>query len=143
MTTVDKSAGSIIECAFAAPPGGVTITCAGLLRRFADVASRFIGELGFATMLFRCARGIDAEFPWVPNDARVERGMRQLARIERVLEGQGPVQARRAYIDLLNCFVEFLTLVVGERATVQILHEAFDRPLDGPADAQIPTSFPS
>lgn len=138
MTTVDKSAGSIIERALSPQPGGTDAVGAGLLRRFAEAATHFIGEVGFATMLFRCAQGIVAEFPWIPNDARVERGTRQLARIECLIEGLDPVQARCALIDLLNCFVDFLTLMIGERATVQILHNAFDRSPDAPVDARIP-----
>jgi hypothetical protein len=138
MAAVDNSAQGIIERAFSSQPDGTYVSGVRLLRLFADASLHFIGELGFATMLFRCAQVVVAEFPWIPTDARVERGMRQLSRIDSIIEGQDPVQARCARIGLLNCFVDFLTLMIGESATVLILHQAFDRPVDAPTDSRFP-----
>lgn len=97
-----------------------------LLGLFADASSHFIGELGFSTMLFRCAQSVVADFPWIPTDAR-ERGIRQLSKIDSLIDAQGAVQARRVRIRLFNCFAEFLTLMIGERATFLIFQQAFAR----------------
>lgn len=77
-------------------------------------------------MLFRCAQSVVAEFPWIPTDTR-ERGIRQLSKIDSLIDAQGAVQARRVRIHLFNCFAEFLTLMIGERATFLIFQQAFAR----------------
>jgi hypothetical protein len=135
MATAAYSARDIIERAFSSQPDGTDASGVRLLGRFADASSHFIGELGFSTMLFRCAQSVVAEFPWIPTDTR-ERGIRQLSRIDSLIDAQGPVQARRARTSLFHCFADFLTLMIGERATLLIFQQAFDRIPGAPADAR-------
>lgn len=132
MTTADELARGIIERAFSTQPDGTDVSGVRLLRLFADASSHFIGELGFATMLFRCAQGSVVEFPWIPTDARVERGTGQVVKMDCVIDGQDPAEARRELIHLFNCFVDFLTLMIGEGATLLIFHQAFDRLIGAP-----------
>lgn len=134
MATAHDSVRGIIERALASPPDGADSDASGvrLLRLFADASSHFIGEQGFSAMLFRCARSVVAEFPWIATDTR-ERRIRQRASIDNLIEAEGPVNARRARLGLLNCCADFLTLMVGDRATLLIFENAFDRIPDGPA----------
>lgn len=125
MATAGESTRDIIDRAFLSRPDG-TDASDRLLGLFADASSHLIGELGFSTMLFRCAQGVVAEFPWIPTDTR-EHGIRQLSKIDGLIDAQGPIQARSARIRLFNCFAEFLTLMIGERATFLIFEQAFDR----------------
>lgn len=134
MTTADDSVRDLIDSAFASRTDRGEASGARLLEWFAEASSHFIGELGFSTMLFRCAQGVLVKFPWVPADAR-ERGIRQRSKIDSLLEAQGPVQARRARIGLFNCFADFLTMMIGPCATLLIFHQAFNRLFVAPTNS--------
>lgn len=126
-TTVDNSAGGIIERALSSQLDGSCVSSVQLLQLFANSSFGFIGELGFGSMLFRCTQSLAADFKWIPNDVRFDRGVRQLTRLDSIIQAQDSAEARRSRRKLLSCFVEFLTLMIGERATVLILRDAFER----------------
>lgn len=132
MTNADDSSSGIIESALSATQNGIVAGGGSLLQLFAEASSHYIGELGFSSMLFRCAQCVAADFSWIPADARYGRGMPQLSRIESIIAKQDPVQARCSRICLLHCFVDFLTLMIGASASMLILHRACGRALAGP-----------
>ena len=127
MATDDESPRELIERVISGSPETTTDVSIELLQILANSLSNIIGEDGFEALLFRTARRVGNDYPWLQFDPRARPADPEFELLRLCFEGQDPVDIRGASILLFTTFVDILALLVGAHMTKLILKSALGR----------------
>ena len=127
MATDDELPRAIIERVLSGPPENCTDVCIELLQVLANALSNVIGEDGFESLLFRAARRVGNDYPWLQFDPRARPADPEFELLRLCFQGQSAADIQAASILLFTTFVDILALLVGAHMTKLILESALGR----------------
>jgi hypothetical protein len=127
MATDDELPREIIERVLSGPPETSIDVSIELLQILANALSNVIGEDGFESLLFRSARRVGNDYPWLQFDPRARPADPEFELLRLCFEGRNPRDIRAASILLFTTFVDILALLVGAHMTKLILKSALGR----------------
>ena len=127
MATDDELPRVIIERVLSGPPETCIDVSVELLQILANSLSNIIGEDGFESLLFRSARRVGNDYPWLQFDPRARPADPEFELLRVCFEGQEPADIQAASILLFTTFVDILALLVGAHLTKFILKNALGR----------------
>ena len=127
MATDDELPREIIQRILSGPPESYTDTSIELLQILANSLSNVIGEDGFESLLFRTARRVGNDYPWLQFDPRARPADPEFELLRLCFEGQDPAEIQAASTLLFTTFVDILALLVGAHLTKLILKSALGR----------------
>jgi hypothetical protein len=127
MATDDELPRDIIARALSGPPDTCIDVSIELLQMLANSLSNVIGEAGFESLLFRTARRVGIEYPWLQFDPRARPADPEFELFRKCFEGQTADDICAASMLLFTTFVDILTLLVGAHMTKLILKTALGR----------------
>lgn len=127
MATDDEQPRDIIARVLSGPPEACIDESIELLQVLANSLSNVIGEAGFESLLFRTARRVGNEYPWLQFDPRARPADPEFELFRACFEGQKPADIQAASILLFTTFVDILALLVGAHMTKLILQTALGR----------------
>jgi hypothetical protein len=127
MATDDELPREIIHRVLSGPPESSIETSIELLQLLANALSNIIGEDGFEALLFRTARRVGDEYPWLQFDPRARPADPEFELLRLCFEGQEPTDIQAASTLLFTTFVDILTSLVGAHLTKLILKNALGR----------------
>ena len=124
MATDDESPRELIESVLSGSPETALDESIQLLQILANSLSNIIGEDGFEALLFRTARRVGFDYPWLQFDPRARPADPEFELLRICFEGRYPAEIRAASILLFTTFVDILALLVGAHMTKLILKSA-------------------
>ena len=127
MATDDELPREIIQRILSGPPESYTDTSIELLQILANSLSNVIGEDGFESLLFRTARRVGNDYPWLQFDPRARPADPEFELLRLCFEAQDPAEIQAASTLLFTTFVDILALLVGAHLTKLILKSALGR----------------
>jgi hypothetical protein len=127
MATDDESPRELIASVLSGNPETATDVSIELLQILANSLSNIIGEDGFEALLFRTARRVGNDYPWLQFDPRARPADPEFELLRVCFEGQEPADIQAASILLFTTFVDILALLVGAHLTKLILISALGR----------------
>ena len=127
MATDDELPREIIHRVLSGPPESCIDTSIALLQILANALSNIIGEDGFEALLFRAARRVGNDYPWLQFDPRARPADPEFELLRLCFEGQNPADIEAASTLLFTTFVDILTSLVGAHLTKLILKNALGR----------------
>ncbi|MES2316710.1 MAG: hypothetical protein V4631_04380 [Pseudomonadota bacterium] len=127
MATDDELPREIIERVLSGPAETCTDVSIELLQILANSLSNIIGEDGFESLLFRTARRVGNDYPWLQFDPRARPADPEFELLRQCFQGQDPAEIQAASTLLFTTFVDILTLLVGAHLTKLILKNALGR----------------
>lgn len=127
MATDDESPHELIAGALSGNPETAADVSIELLQILANSLSNIIGEDGFEALLFRTARRVGNNYPWLQFDPRARPADPEFELLRVCFEGQEPADIQAASILLFTTFVDILALLVGAHLTKLILKSALGR----------------
>jgi hypothetical protein len=127
MATDDELPRAIIERVLSGPPESSIDVSIDLLQILANALSNVIGEDGFESLLFRTARRVGNDYPWLQYDPRARPADPEFELLRQCFEGRDPREVQAASIQLFSTFVDILALLVGAHMTKLILESALGR----------------
>jgi hypothetical protein len=127
MATDDESPRELIIRILSESPETTADVSIELLQILANSLSNIIGEDGFEALLFRTARRVGNDYPWLQFDPRARPADPEFELLRICFEGQDPADIHAASILLFTTFVDILALLVGAHLTKLILKSALGR----------------
>lgn len=127
MATDDESPRELIASVLSGNPETAGDLSIELLQILANSLSNIIGEDGFEALLFRTARRVGNDYPWLQYDPRARPADPEFELLRVCFEGQEPADIQAASILLFTTFVDILALLVGAHLTKLILESALGR----------------
>jgi hypothetical protein len=127
MATDDESPRELIERVLSGSPETCIDVSIELLQILANSLSNIIGEDGFEALLFRAARRVGNDYPWLQFDPRARPADPEFELLRVCFDGKAPADIEAASILLFITFVDILALLVGAHLTKIILHAALVR----------------
>jgi hypothetical protein len=127
MATDDESPHKLIASVLSGNPDTAADVSIELLQILANSLSNIIGEDGFEALLFRTARRVGNDYPWLQFDPRARPADPEFELLRVCFEGQEPADIQAASILLFTTFVDILALLVGAHLTKLILESALGR----------------
>jgi hypothetical protein len=127
MATDDELPRAIITRILSGPPETRIDVSIELLQTLANSLSNIIGEDGFESLLFRTARRVGNDYPWLQFDPRARPADPEFELFRHCFEGQSLADIEAASTLLFTTFVDILALLVGEHLTKLILKNALGR----------------
>lgn len=127
MATDDELPREIIERVLSGPPEASIDESIELLQILANALSNVISEDGFESLLFRSARRVGNDYPWLLFDPRSRPADPEFELLRLCFNGRDPNEIRAASILLFTTFVDILALLVGAHMTKLILKSALGR----------------
>ena len=127
MATDDELPREIIARLLSGPPENCTDTSIELLQILANSLSNIIGEDGFESLLFRTARRVGNDYPWLQFDPRARPADPEFELLRVCFDGRDPAEIKAASTLLFTTFVDILALLVGAHLTKLILKSALGR----------------
>jgi hypothetical protein len=127
MATDDELPREIIERVLSGPPETSVDVSIELLQVLANALSNVIGEDGFESLLFRAARRVGNDYPWLQFDPRARPADPEFELLRLCFVGKDQLEIRAASILLFTTFVDILALLVGAHMTKLILKSALGR----------------
>jgi hypothetical protein len=98
-----------------------------LLQLLANALTNIIGEDGFESLLYRAARRVGRDYPWLQFDPRARPADPEFELFRTCFIGQDAEQVRAASSLLFGTFIDILTTLVGSHMTKLILNSALSR----------------
>ena len=127
MATDEELPSEMIERALSGSPDSCVDVSIELLQSMANSLSNVIGEDGFESLLYRAARRVSRDFPWLQFDPRARPADPEFELFRLCFVGQDPVQVRAASQLLFGTFVDILSVLVGAHMTNIIMRSALGR----------------
>ena len=131
MATDEELPRAIIERVLSGSPETCVDVSIELLQILANSLSNIIGEDGFESLLYRTAKRVGRDFPWLQFDPRARPADPEFELFRQCFAGQEPEQVRAASILLFGTFVDILSVLVGSHLTKLILKSALGRARGG------------
>lgn len=127
MATDEELPRETIERVLSGSPETCVDVSIELLQILANSLSNIIGEDGFESLLYRTARRVGRDFPWLQFDPRARPADPEFELFRLCFVGQQPDQVCAASILLFGTFIEILDMLVGAHMTKLILKSALGR----------------
>jgi hypothetical protein len=127
----------MIRQAVLGQPGAALEASIRLWQELAVHLTAIIGEAGFDSLYARSLHRASIKHPWLDHQAALPRGG-AFTRLRASLHARGMPEAGEASVDLLNVFVDTLTILIGDQVSSGLLRDAWgDHVVDG-VDTETP-----
>jgi hypothetical protein len=127
MATDDELPRETLQRVLSASPESCVDVSIELLQIMANSLSNSIGEDGFESLLYRTARRVARDFPWLQFDPRARPADPEFELFRLCFAGQEPEQVCAASTLLFSTFVDILETLLGAHMTKLILKSALGR----------------
>ena len=127
MATDEALPRAIIERILSGNPENCVDISIELLQILANSLSNVIGEDGFESLLYRTARRVGRDYPWLQFDPRARPADPEFELVRLCFVGQKPDEVRAASSLLFGTLVDILAMLVGTHMTKIILKSALGR----------------
>jgi len=127
MATDDELPRNIIARVLSGPSEMRVDVSIELLQMLANSLSNVIGEAGFESLLFRAARRVGNDYPWLQFDPRARPADPEFELFRHCFKGQSLADIEASSDLLFITFVDILALLVGPHMTNLILKTALGR----------------
>ena len=124
MATDEELLRERIGQALSGRPDACTEVSLALLQSLAKSLSQLIGAEGVDSLLFRIARRVSTEYPWIPLGPRILSSDPEFATWRSCFEAQEPGQARAASMLFFGTLIDVLASLIGAHLTTLIFKSA-------------------
>ena len=99
--------------------------------------TRMIGRLGVASLFERCVSVQAMKHSWLPHGNKAVLDDSLYTAVWKSLRQQPPEVALATSIDILSCFFELLSAMIGERLTMRVFLTGIPDDPDEPRDQEV------